>query len=219
MRDLLAIIDEAILIEGDGIEFYKNLVNRTTNNMARMIFQEFLKDEVLHKKKFLDFRLALSDDASSIFEYSLESFDIPIFSNLDKDIEYVKKAKRAVFGKNVNLTVPDALRIGLKTEEQSIQYYINSARKLKENEGIKDRQFIEGLRFILMEEIIHYHTIKKMNDEFKQFGFWIDREDAITFKKTEEQEARKLVTGFLKDIPLEVGMQDFADSLVSVELE
>ena len=114
-------IKTAIQMEKDGYSFYKKAAVQTSSEMGRTIFESLANDELVH----LDVFQKLFEDTVGKTEWDTlvssgkKYAAMPIFP---KDLKTVE-------GAHPDTNELDALRIGMDSEKEAIDYYT----KIKDN--------------------------------------------------------------------------------------
>jgi rubrerythrin len=155
-------LDNAIKMEEDGYNFYKQAENRTKDKLGKAMFSSLAEYEVHHK---------------ALLE-RLKKNILPVTADLD--IPLPKEKLKSVFAdmkERVSEHVPpsaddiDALSLGMEKETESFQMYRNAARDA-ENPAVKS-MFLR----MAQEEEEHYDILEKSRyylEEFANWTLWIE---------------------------------------------
>ncbi len=151
---LLDILKEAISIEIYGMEYYSKFSELVSDENAKSIFRGLERDEGEHRELLER-------------EYKNLSGKSPDVKVLDE--ENRKKARR-IFPESIepmDITgTKDVLRLGIRTEERSINFYSNNAQKI-DNKSSKD-MFLKLVDF----EEGHKETLEDALYYLEQEGSW-----------------------------------------------
>jgi len=160
INEIKEAIKTAIQMEKDGYSFYKKAALQTSSEMGKSFFESLASDEQLH----LDVFQKLFEDKVGELEWnnlvnsSKKYIDLPIFP---KDLETLE-------GVNPDTDELDALRIGMDSEKEAIDYY----NKIKEKVTSKDIK--EIINEIIEQEKNHYIILEKEFDHLDKTGFWFE---------------------------------------------
>ena len=146
-RMLLGILKEAISIEIYGREYYSIFSDLVEDENAKSIFRGLARDEGEHRE-------LLEKEYKKV---AGEPVDIAVLDNENKE-----KARR-VFPESLEplgiAETKDVLKLGIRTEERSIELYSNSAKKtdVRSSRGLflKLVHFEEGHKKIL-DDAMYY---------------------------------------------------------------
>ena len=161
--EALQAIETAIQIERDGLAFYTEAAKRTDDPQGKRMFQTLAKDESAHLELFENAREALLERAAWLSPEQVaaisprRSIRQPVFPAGDE----VKAAE-------VPQYQLDALRRGIRAEEDSIAFYREQMRQTDDPDGKAMYAYLveqeEGHRVILQGEY----------DYLTRTGFWFD---------------------------------------------
>lgn len=160
INEIREAIKTAIQMEKDGYSFYKKAALQTSSKMGKSFFESLASDEQLH----LDVFQKLFEDKvgesewNNLVNSSKKYTDLPIFP---KDLETLE-------GVNPDTDELDALRIGMDSEKEAIDYY----NKIKEKVTSKDVK--EIINEIIEQEKNHYILLEKEFDHLDKTGFWFE---------------------------------------------
>jgi rubrerythrin len=160
---VLEAIETAIQIERDGLGFYTEAARRTGDPQGKRMFQTLAKDERAHLELFEHAHEALLKGASWLSPEQVaaispaRSIRQPIFPTGDE-----------VAAAEVPEYQLDALRRGIRAEEDSIAFYREQMRQTDDPDGKAMYAYLveqeEGHRVILQGEY----------DYLTRTGFWFD---------------------------------------------
>jgi rubrerythrin len=113
------ILDFAIILEQQAVDFYNNLAGRMSNNEMKDIFIQFSFEEVGHKAKLQKIK-----DEKIFFISSEKIADLKLS-------DYVVSARP-----EPDMKYEDALKLAMKREKAAFKLYTNLAEKSEDN-GMK----------------------------------------------------------------------------------
>ena len=153
-------IKTAIQMEKDGYSFYKKAAQQTSSEMGKSFFESLASDEQLHLEIFQKlFEDKIGKTEWEILVRSSKKYtDLPIFP---KDLETVD-------GINPDTDELDALRMGMDSEKEAIDYY-NKIKEESANSKVK-----EIIDEIIDQEKNHYLLLEQEFDHLDKTGFWFD---------------------------------------------
>ena len=122
-------IKTAIQMEKDGYSFYKKAAVQTSSDMGRTVFETLANDELVH----LDIFQKLFKDKIGKEEWN----DLVKSSKKYAEISIFPKDLKTLEGANPDSNELDALRIGMDSEYEAIEYY-NKLRENSKDEEVKD---------------------------------------------------------------------------------
>jgi rubrerythrin len=158
--DVKDAIKTAIQMEKDGYAFYKKAAVQTSSEMGRSIFKSLADDEQLHldvfQKMFED--KVGKNEWADLVDSSKKYVNLPIFP---KDLKEVD-------GVNPDTNELDALRMGMDSEKEAIDYYM----KIKENS--RDNEIKEIIDKIIEQENNHYLILEQEFDHLNKTGYWYE---------------------------------------------
>jgi len=152
-------IKTAIQMEKDGHSFYKKAAAQTTSEMGKSIFESLANDELVHLdvfQKMFEDKISKSE-WNQLVNSSKKYADMPIFP---KDL-------KAVEGTNPDTNELDALRMGMDSEKEAIDYYTT----LKENTSQDVQEIIDE---IIQQEKNHYSILEQEFNHLNKTGFWYE---------------------------------------------
>jgi rubrerythrin len=153
-------IKTAIQMEKDGYSFYKKAAVQTSNEMGKSIFESLASDELVHlevfQKMFKD--KVGKEEWNNLVDSSKKYTNIKIYP---KDLKTME-------GVNPDSDELDALRIGMDSEKEAIDYY----KKIIENTTDHDMRNI--INEIIEQEKNHYLILQQEFDHLDKTGYWFD---------------------------------------------
>ena len=151
-------IKTAIQMEKDGYAFYKKAAAQTTNELGRTVFESLAADELVHLDTFQKmFQGKINAiEWENLVKSNTKYGDVSIFP---KDIKSMKNA-------NPNSDEMDALRMGMDSEKEAIDYY-TSVMNTTSDAGIK-----KILREIIDQEKNHYLILQQEFSHLSSTGLW-----------------------------------------------
>lgn len=159
IEDIKEAIKTAIQMEKDGHSFYKKAAAQTTSEMGKSIFESLANDELVHLdvfQKMFEDKISKSE-WNQLVNSSKKYADMPIFP---KDL-------KAVEGTNPDTNELDALRMGMDSEKEAIDYYTT----LKENTSQDVQEIINK---IIQQEKNHYSILEQEFNHLNKTGFWYE---------------------------------------------
>ena len=158
MENLKQIVKTAIKMEKDGIDFYKKAADKSSHPFGKKMFLSFMKDEERHLNVFKEILADL--DFSGFEKYFDKTPREEIKTVFDQMRDDVKKKITA------SSDELEVLQIGIKMEEESINFYQNW---LKEISSDKEKKLLERL---VLEEKEHYKILENTHSLLKDSGKW-----------------------------------------------
>ncbi|UCF49615.1 MAG: ferritin family protein [Thermoplasmatales archaeon] len=160
IKNIKDAIKTAIQMEKDGYSFYKKAAVQTSNEMGRSIFESLANDELLHldvfQKMFQD--NVGEEEWKNLVDSSKKYANIKIFP---KDLKTME-------GVNPESDEMDALRIGMDSEREAIDYYNNIL------ENITDPDMKNIINEIIEQEKNHYLILEQEFNHLDKTGYWFD---------------------------------------------
>jgi rubrerythrin len=153
-------IKTAIQMEKDGYSFYKKAASQTSSEMGKSFFESLAHDEQVHLdifQKIFENKVG-KKEWDTLVNSSKKYSDLPIFP---KDLESTE-------GANPNLDELDALRIGMDSEKEAIDYY-NKIKQTTTNTDVKN--IIDE---IIEQEKKHYLLLEQEFDHLDKTGYWFE---------------------------------------------
>lgn len=160
IEDIKEAIKTAIQMEKDGYSFYKKAAIQTSSDMGRTVFETLANDELVH----LDIFQKLFKDKIGKEEWN----DLVKSSKKYAEISIFPKDLKTLEGANPDSNELDALRIGMDSEKEAIEYY----NKLIENS--KDNDVKDIIGEIISQEKNHYLILEGEFDHINKTGYWFD---------------------------------------------
>jgi len=158
MKSLRQVINVAIKMEKDGIDFYKKAADRASHPLGREMFLSFMRDEERHLNVFKEI---LADFGFSNFE---KYFDKTPREEIKTVFSQVKdEIKKEVAASPGELEV---LEVGMKMEEESVHFYQNWLGEVSDE---KEEKLLERL---VLEEKEHYKILENTHSFLKDSGKW-----------------------------------------------
>ena len=153
-------IKTAIQMEKDGYSFYKKAAVQTSNEMGKSIFESLASDELIHldvfQKMFKD--KVGKEEWNNLVDSSKKYANIKIYP---KDLKTME-------GVNPDSDEMEALRIGMDSEKEAIEYY----KRIIENTTDYDMRNI--INEIIEQEKNHYLILQQEFDHLDKTGYWFD---------------------------------------------
>ena len=153
-------IKTAIQMEKEGYSFYKKAAVQTSSEMGKSIFESLASDELLH----LDVFQKMFKDEVGEFEWD----NLVDSSKKYANIKIFPKDLKTMEGANPDSDEMDALRIGMDSEKEAIDYY----KKILENTTDPDIKNI--INEIIEQEKNHYLILEQEFDHLDKTGYWFD---------------------------------------------
>ncbi|KYK23142.1 hypothetical protein AYK25_02035 [Thermoplasmatales archaeon SM1-50] len=157
MKDAIKI---AIQMEKDGHAFYTKAAAQTTSEMGRAVFESLAADEFVHLDTFQ--KIFQGRISSVAWEKLVQSNDKYVnLAVFPKDLKTIENA-------TPNSDELDALRIGMDSEKEAIDYYT-----LIMNDA-SDKEVKEILGEIINQEKNHYRILQQEFSHLSSTGLWYD---------------------------------------------
>ena len=153
-------IKTAIQMEKNGFAFYQKAAAQTSSDMGRTVFESLAADERVHLDTF---QKMFSGNIGSVEWDSLVQSN-----NKYTDRSIFPKDLQAVAGINPNSNELDALRIGMDSEKDAIEYYTEIVNKTP------DRNVKKILNEIINQEKNHYLLLQQEFSHLSSTGLWYD---------------------------------------------
>ncbi len=162
-QETLKAIETAIQIEKDGLAFYTEAAQQTSDPNGKKMFQSLARDEAGHLRLFEDTRQALLErgkwlSPEEVAAISPGEFDRPPIFPTGDEVKSAEIPEREL----------TALRRGIQAEEDSIAFYSQQRDKTDDPDGKAIYAYLveqeEGHRTILQGEY----------DYLTRTGFWFD---------------------------------------------
>jgi rubrerythrin len=160
ISDVKEAIKTAIQMEKDGYSFYKKAASQTSSEMGKSFFESLANDEQVHLDVF-----------QKIFEDKVGKTEWDILVNSNKkysELPIFPKDLESSEGANPNLDELDALRLGMDSEKEAIDYY-NKIKEKSSNSDVKDI-----LDKIIEQEKKHYLLLEQEFDHLDKTGYWFE---------------------------------------------
>lgn len=158
MEELAQIINTAIKMEKDGIDFYEKAADKSSHPFGKEMFLSFMKDEERHLNVLENI---LTDMDFSGFE---KYFDKTPREEIKTVFNQIKgEIKKRVTASPDELEV---LKIGMKMEDESVRFYQNWFDKISSEQAKK------LLARLVLEEKEHYKILENTHSFLKDSGKW-----------------------------------------------
>ncbi|PNX49040.1 MAG: hypothetical protein BV459_00950 [Thermoplasmata archaeon M11B2D] len=157
MRDA---IKTAIQMEKDGHAFYTKAAAQTTSETGRAVFESLAADEYVHLDTFQ--KMFQGRISSVEWEKLVQSNEK--YTNLSvypKDVKTMENAP-------ANSDELDALRMGMDSEKDAIDYYTSIMNETS------DKEVKEILDEIINQEKNHYQILQQEFSHLSSTGLWYD---------------------------------------------
>jgi rubrerythrin len=160
LDDIKEAIKTAIQMEKDGYSFYKKAASQTSSDTGRSFFESLASDEQLHLEVFQKIfeEKVGKTEWNNLVNSSKKYTEIPIFP---KDLETSE-------GINPDSDEMDALRIGMDSEREAIDFY----NKIKDNSS--NNEVKEIIDKIIEQEKKHYLLLEQEFDHLDKTGYWFE---------------------------------------------
>jgi len=158
MEELQQLINTAIKMETDGIEFYQRAADKTSHPFGKEMFLSFRKDEERH----------LSVLKEILNDLGFSNFGKYFGETPGDRIKTVFEEVRNEIRKRIAAS-PDemeALGLGMKMEEESIHFYENALKKVT---SLAAKELLERL---ILEEKDHYRILENTHSFLEDSGGW-----------------------------------------------
>ncbi|UCD13079.1 MAG: ferritin family protein [Thermoplasmatales archaeon] len=147
-------------MEKDGYSFYKKAATQTSSEMGRTIFESLADDELVHLDVF-----------QKMFEDKIGKNEWNALINSSKkfaDIQIYPKDLKTIEGANPDTNELDALRMGMDSEKEAVEYYT----KIKEN--VAEDEVKKIIDTIIDQEKNHYLILEQEFDHLSKTGYWYE---------------------------------------------
>jgi rubrerythrin len=153
-------IKTAIQLEKDGHAFYTRAAAQTKSDLGRIVFESLAADELVHLKTF-----------QKIFQGKIDAieWDTLVRSNSKfTNLTIFPKDLKTIEGANPNSDELDALRMGMDSEKEAIDYYTTVVN------DTSDSEVKEILTEIINQEKNHYRLLQQEFSHLSATGLWYD---------------------------------------------
>jgi len=150
------LLDMAVNLEKEGAEFYEKLSHLAKNKVTREIFKNFASDELKHVKTFTE--LKKSEQMVKDVPYDSE------LKELIDEISHEEVLPLVQEGDVENIHPLTAIKIGIKTEKNTVKFYKHILKRMKTEDGKKT------LETLINEEKRHAANLTEMHKN-KTFDF------------------------------------------------
>lgn len=156
--EVIKAIEMAIQMEKDGLKYYEDAAQQTSNELAKKTFLRIAQDEVGHLKTFQRMfdTVTGTEKWRELADFSPKVGEVPVFEG--------KIEKR----RDVDPSEVDALRIALENERNGIELYKKAAST--SNDEMAKKIFAK----ISKEEEYHYDLLQAQLDYLTKSGFYFD---------------------------------------------
>lgn len=158
MKEFSQIIRTAIKMETDGIEFYQKVADKTSHLFGKKMFLSFMKDEERHLSVLK--RILAGLDFPDFEKYFGETPGEKIKTVFNQIKDEIKERITA------NPDEMEALKLGMKMEEESVRLYEGSLEKTTD---LKVKMLLERL---VLEEKDHYRILENVYSFLEDSGKW-----------------------------------------------
>ena len=151
-------IKTAIQMEKDGHAFYLKAAAQTTNEMGRTVFESLAADELVHLDTF-----------KKIFQGEINAveWETLVKSNMKYgNLSIFPKDLKAMKNANPNSDEMDALRMGMDSEKEAIDYYTSLMN------SIPDAKIKKIIIEIIDQEKNHYRILQQEFSHLSSTGLW-----------------------------------------------
>ncbi|HUS99850.1 MAG TPA: ferritin family protein [Candidatus Thermoplasmatota archaeon] len=153
-------IKTAIQMEKDGHAFYTKAAGQTKSDLGRTVFESLAADELVHLETF-----------QKIFQGKIDSveWNTLVKSNSKyTNLTIFPKDLKTTEGTNPNSDELDALRMGMDSEKEAIDYYTTVVN------DTSDAEVKEILTEIINQEKNHYRLLQQEFTHLSSTGLWYD---------------------------------------------
>lgn len=159
-KGLLDATNFAIKQENEGIKFFIEAAEKTTNPLGKAMFKSFIEDEKEHIKRIKMMTAGIIEPETAIGEMNT---DTPrerlrtIFEEMSQDIDKEVSA---------STTDLDAIKIALNIERKVYKFYEVASR---EAQNVREKELY---KFLAKEEIIHFQILKNAYTHLSNLDKW-----------------------------------------------
>ena len=153
-------IKTAIQMEKDGHAFYTKAAAQTNSDMGKIVFESLAADELVHLETF-----------QKIFQGKIDSveWNSLVQSNSKySNLTIYPKDLKTTEGANPSSDELDALRMGMDSEKEAIDYYTTIVN------DISDAEVKEIITEIINQEKNHYLLLQQEFSHLSSTGLWYD---------------------------------------------
>jgi len=153
-------IKTAIQLEKDGHAFYTKAAVQTKSDLGRTVFESLAADELVHLETFQKIFQGKIDavERSTLVQLNSKYTNLTIFP---KDLKTTE-------GADPNSDELDALRMGMDSEKEAIDYYTKVVN------DTSDTEVKEILTEIINQEKNHYRLLQQEFSHLSSTGLWYD---------------------------------------------
>jgi rubrerythrin len=153
-------IQTAIQMEKDGHAFYTKAAAQTTDAYGRSVFESLAADELVHLETF-----------QKMFQGKIDAVEWDTLVQSNKkyaNLAVFPKDLKTVEGASPSSNELDALRMGMDSEKEAIDYYTKILN------GTSDGEVQEILTEIINQEKNHYRLLQQEFSHLSLTGLWYD---------------------------------------------
>jgi rubrerythrin len=153
-------IKTAIQMEKDGHAFYTKAAEQTKSDLGRTVFESLAADELVHLETF-----------QKIFQGKIDSVEwntLVQSNNKYTNLTIFPKDLKTTEGADPNSDELDALRMGMDSEKEAIDYYTTVVN------DTSDAEVKEILTEIINQEKNHYRLLQQEFTHLSSTGLWYD---------------------------------------------
>jgi rubrerythrin len=153
-------IKTAIQMEKDGHAFYTKAAGQTKSDLGRTVFESLAADELVHLETFHNIFQGRIDSVewNTLVQSNSKYTNLTIFP---KDLKTTE-------GADPNSDELDALRMGMDSEKEAIDYYTTVVN------DTSDAEVKEILTEIINQEKNHYRLLQQEFTHLSSTGLWYD---------------------------------------------
>jgi rubrerythrin len=153
-------IKTAIQLEKDGHAFYTKAAVQTKSDLGRTVFESLAADELVHLETFQKIFQGKIDavEWSTLVQSNSKYTNLTIFP---KDLKTTE-------GADPNSDELDALRMGMDSEKEAIDYYTKVVN------DTSDTEVKQILTEIINQEKNHYRLLQQEFSHLSSTGLWYD---------------------------------------------
>jgi len=155
-REFHEMLDLAVNLEKEGAEFYEKLSLLAKNKTTRDIFRSFASDELKHIKTFTELKESEQSGKEVPYDSSLKE--------LVDEISHEEVLPLVNEGDIENIHPLTAIKLGIKTEKNTVKFYKHILKRIKTEEGKRT------LEELIKEEKRHAANLTEMHKN-KTFDF------------------------------------------------
>jgi len=162
MQESSQIINAAIKMEKDGIDFYKKSADKVSHPFGKEMFLSFMKDEERHLNTLKEILTDLDfSDFEKYFDKTPQEEIKTVFNQIKDEM------KKEVTAGPDELEI---LEIGMKMEDKSVGFYQNWLEETSIKKANKKAKKL--LERLVLEEKEHYKILENTYSFLKDSGKW-----------------------------------------------